>query len=249
MRIIISPAKKMKVDTDFLDYSNKPQFMQETEVLLQYLRGLSYEEAKSVWHCNDKIAELNYKRIHSMDLYSNLTPAILSYEGIQYQYLAPGVFKTDEFEYLEEHLRIMSGFYGILRPLDGVTPYRLEMQARLRGNSLNSLYGFWGDKLAQQLFSETNCIINLASKEYSTCISKYLNSSLRFINCVFGEIVNGRVVEKGTLVKMARGEMVRYMAELQIKDISQIKGFKELNFAFSEELSDDNTYVFIKGDR
>ncbi|QNO15971.1 peroxide stress protein YaaA [Alkalicella caledoniensis] len=247
MRIIISPAKKMKVDMD-LDYNNLPQFINEAEVLLAYLKELSYEQAKSIWCCNDKIATLNYQRIQRMDLYSSLTPAILSYEGIQYKYMAPGVFETKEFAYIEKHLRIISGFYGMLRPLDGVVPYRLEMQAKLNGGNLDSLYDYWNRKMAEQLFSESNCIVNLASKEYSKCISKYLRDDVPFITCVFGEIIGGKVVEKGTQVKMARGEMVRFMAEKYIDDVKDIKSFRRLDYVFSEELSDEDTYVFIKSD-
>lgn len=246
MNIIISPAKKMKTDTDSLGYYNLPLLINDTEVLLSYLKGLSYEEAKLIWKCNDTIARLNYERIQKMDLYRNLTPAILSYEGIQYQYMAPGVFSTDEFSYIEKHLRIISGFYGVLRPFDGVTPYRLEMQAKLNGNNLNSLYEFWNRKPAEQLFSGSSSIINLASKEYSKCILDYLDGSVRFITCVFGEMIGKKVVEKGTQVKMARGEMVRFMAEKQIEDAEEIKSFNRLNYVFSDELSNENTYIFIK---
>lgn len=181
-----------------------------------------------------------------MDLYRNLTPAILAFEGIQYQYMAPGVFQTDEYAYLEKHLRILSGFYGMLRPFDGVVPYRLEMQAKLKGDKLNSLYEFWNSKLADKLFSESGCILNLASKEYSKCISDYLNENIRFVTCVFGEMIGKKVIEKGTLVKMARGEMVRFMAENKIEDVEDIKSFNRLNYVFEDHLSDKNTYVFLK---
>ena len=248
MRIIISPAKKMKIDTE-LEYYNIPLLINETEVLLSYLKELNYDELKSMWKCNDKIAQQNYERVQKMNLYSNLTPAILSYEGIQYKYMAPEVFKTKEFEYLEKHLRIMSGFYGMLRPFDGVTPYRLEMQAKFNDSKLSSLYEFWNKKLAKQLFSESSCIINLASKEYSKCISDYLDGKVRFITCVFGEIIGKKPVEKGTLAKMARGEMVRFMAENQIETAEEIKSFSRLNYAYVNELSDDSTYVFIKGEK
>lgn len=246
MRIIISPAKKMKIDTDSLEHYQLPEFIKNTEILLAYLKELSYEKLKSIWNCSDKIAALNYERIGKMDLYNSLTPAIFSFEGIQYQYMAPGVFEIKELEYLETHLRILSGFYGMLRPFDGVVPYRLEMQAKLRGEDLNSLYEFWNRKLADKLFSETNCIINLASKEYSKCISKYLSKKIRFITCVFGEMIGKKVVGKGTLVKMARGEMVRYMAEKRIEAVEDIKGFNRLDYNFANHLSDENTYVFLK---
>lgn len=246
MRIIISPAKKMKTDTDSLDCHRLPHFIKDAQILLSYLKELAFEEVKSLWNCNEKIAALNYGRIHGMDLTRNLTPALLSYEGIQYQYMAPGVFQTEELGYLETHLRILSGFYGMLRPFDGVVPYRLEMQAKLHGKDFNSLYGFWGSKLADRIFAESRCIVNLASKEYSKCISNYLNGNVRFVTCIFGEIIGNKVVEKGTMVKMARGEMVRFMAERQIEVIEEIKSFDRLNYVFMDELSDDNTYVFIK---
>lgn len=246
MRIIISPAKKMKLDIDSLDYYQLPQFIKDTEILMEYLKELSYEDVKSIWNCSDKIAVLNYERIKKMDLYSNLTPAILAFEGIQYQYMAPSVFQTDEFTYLEKHLRILSGFYGMLRPFDGVVPYRLEMQAKINYNKFDSLYDFWNAKLADELFSESHCIVNLASKEYSRCISNYLEDSIQFITCVFGEMKGKKVVEKGTLAKMARGEMVRFMAEKKIEDVEGIKGFNRLNYTFADHLSDKDTYIFLK---
>lgn len=249
MRIIISPAKKMRIDTDSLEYNQLPKFIKDTEAILAYLKELNYEKLKSIWNCSDKIATLNYERIRKMDLYNNLTPAILAFEGIQYQYMAPNVFEIKAYEYLETHLRILSGFYGMLRPFDGVVPYRLEMQAKLKGDNLNSLYEFWDRRLGDSLFSESHCIVNLASKEYSKCISKYLNKKIRFVTCVFGEIIGEKVVEKGTLVKMARGEMVRFMAEKQIEDIEDIKSFNRLNYAFVDHLSDENTYVFLKKEK
>ena len=93
-----------------------------TQELLERVRQLTYNEAKAVWKCNDKIAELNYRRFQEMDLAQGMTPALLAYEGIQYQYMSPQVFEAREWEYVQEHLRILSGFYGILKPLDKVTP-------------------------------------------------------------------------------------------------------------------------------
>lgn len=246
MRIIISPAKKMKSDTDIFPSRNLPGFLKETQQLLDLLKALTYEEAKRIWKCNDAIAQLNFERVARMDLYGSLTPAVLSYEGIQYQYMAPNVFTTETYDYIEEHLRILSGFYGCLRPFDGVTPYRLEMQAKLGTEKIDSLYRFWGGKIADQLFGETKCIVNLASKEYSKVIADYLTGSTRFVTCVFGELIDGKVKEKGTMVKMARGEMVRYMAENQIEDLEEIKNFDRLNYSYAEGLSEDNTFVFVK---
>jgi len=159
--------------------------------------------------------------------------------------MAPGVFTEQAFQYVQEHLRILSGFYGILKPFDGVTPYRLEMQAKLRAGESKNLYDYWGDSLAKKLFAETDCIVNLASKEYSVCISKYLSKNVRFITCVFGEEKNGKVIEKGTKCKMARGEMVRFMAENQVTDPEQIKSFDRLNYRFDPSRSNEELFAFI----
>lgn len=248
MRIIISPAKKMNVDTDSFPYRDLPVFLTNTEELCQKLQSMSYEELKKLWKCNDQIAELNVRRLRDMDLHKDLTPAVLAYEGIQYQYMAPGVFTEQEYSYVQDHLRILSGFYGILRPFDGVTPYRLEMQAKLKIGEYKDLHAYWGNRLAETLFGETNCIINLASKEYSICVSKYLPDSVRFITCVFGEEKNGKIIEKGTMCKMARGEMVRFMAQNQINTPEQIWMFDRLNYRFDETRSDENTYIFMRSE-
>ena len=248
MRIIISPAKKMNVDADSLPCQGLPAFLPRTERLLSALRAMDAAELKRLWKCNDQIAALNIRRLEAMDLRRNLTPAILSYEGIQYQYMAPGVFTTAEYGYVQEHLRILSGFYGLLRPFDGVTPYRLEMQARLAVDGAKDLYAFWGSSLARQLAAESGCILNLASREYSLCVSKHLEPSVRFITCVFGEKTGGRILEKGTLCKMARGEMVRYLAEHRITEPEATKGFDRLGYRYAPTRSDRNTYVFLRSE-
>ena len=246
MRIIISPAKKMNVDTDSFACQGLPQFLPKTEQLYERLRGMPYEELKALWRCNDQIAKLNFERLQTMDLRQRLTPAILAYEGIQYQYMAPGVFTNDELDYVQDHLRILSGFYGVLRPFDGVTPSRLEMQAKLKMGGAKDLYSFWGDSIAKLLFSETDCILNLASQEYSRCVSAHLTDGVQFITCLFCERKNGKLMEKGTLCKMARGEMVRYMAEHQIETAEEIKAFNRLGYHFMPEASNQTTYTFIK---
>lgn len=246
MQIILSPAKKMKVDTDSFPCRSLPQLLPKTEQLYERLRGMSYQELKALWKCSDAIAKVNLERLETMDLRRNLTPAILAYEGIQYQYMAPGVFSDQALAYVEEHLRILSGFYGVLRPFDGVTPYRLEMQAKLSMGQGKDLYSFWGDSIAETLFSETDCILNLASKEYSRCVSSHLNSRVKLITVSFCERKEGKLIEKGTLCKMARGEMVRYLAEHQIQDPEQIRDFHRLGYRFSPEESNDTTYAFIK---
>lgn len=246
MKVIISPAKKMNEDTDTFEWTALPLFLEKTEILMNWVKTLSYEEVKKLWGCNDKLAELNFRRFCEMNLRQNLTPALISYEGIQYQYMSPAVFTENEWDYVQEHLRILSGFYGILKPFDGVTPYRLEMQAKAAVQGTKNLYEFWGGSLYEEVIDSDRTIINLASKEYSKCIEKYLQPEDIFITCIFGELQNGRVCQKGTEAKMARGEMVRYMAENRTADPEEMKQFDRLGYHFCDELSSQKEYIFLK---
>lgn len=254
MKIIISPAKKMNVDTDTFTPQGMPVFLEETEILMRWMQSLSFENAKKLWGCNDKLAELNFQRFRQMNLRKMLTPALISYEGIQYQYMAPQVFTGDEWDYVQKHLRILSGFYGVLKPLDGVTPYRLEMQAKAKVCGARNLYEFWGRRLYQEIVEEDVCaavsdydrmVLNLASKEYSKCIEKYVQPQDTFLTCIFGELKDGKVVQKGTQAKMARGEMVRFAAENKVEDFEQLKKFDRLGYCFRPELSSKTEYIFI----
>lgn len=249
MRIIISPAKKMNTDTDTLEVLGLPRFLARAEYLTAVLRGMSHQALKSLWRCSDAIAELNIQRLERMDLRCSLTPALLAYEGIQYRHMAPGVFTWEEFSYLQEHLRILSGLYGILRPFDGVVPYRLEMQAKLSGPGFSSLYQFWGTSLADTLAAETGLILNLASREYSRAVSDHLPDGVRLLTCTFGELENGRIVEKGTLCKMARGELVRWMAERRLQDTEELKAFHRLDYRYAPAHSSADRLVFLREKR
>ncbi len=246
MRIIIAPAKKMIADTDSFTVDSPPQFLEQAERLKAVLQTMFPRELQSLWKCNDAIAKLNVERLEHMDLRRNLTPAIIAYEGIQYRYMAPGVMETSHLDYLREHLRILSGFYGLLRPFDGVAPYRLEMQAKLAADGCRDLYQFWGDRLARQLATETDFVLNLASKEYSRAVEPHLPRSVRFATCTFGEWKGGKVIEKGTQCKMARGQMVRWMAEHKIEDPENLRAFDQLGYCFHGELSEENHFVFLK---
>ena len=247
MQIIISPAKKMKEDIDSFACRDLPALLPRTRVLLRHLRGLDVPSLRKLLSCNDQIAELNYARFQTMDLERDLTPALLAYEGIQYRYMAPAVFTSDALEYVQEHLRILSGFYGMLRPFDGVTPYRLEMQARLSVNGCPDLYAFWGDRLARALAGEAGLVVDLASQEYSRAVLPHLPPSVEVLTCTFGELrKDGRVVEKGTLCKMARGQMVRWMAERGVRRSEELKDFQDLGYRYDAAHSGHDHYVFLK---
>ena len=190
MRIIISPAKQMRTDTDTFACTETPVFLEKTAILKDWISGLSFDEQKKLWVCNDKIAKQNAARFADMDLKSSLTPALLAYDGIQYTYMAPAVFEDGQVTYVQEHLRILSGFYGVLKPMDD-----------------------------------------------------------RCITCIFGELVNGKVVQKGVYAKMARGEMVRFMAGIQAEKPEQIKNFDWSGYQFDEGRSSKMEYVFARAER
>ena len=255
MRIIISPAKQMREDRDTLPPRGLPGFLPETGRLLTALRNLSPAELQKLWKCNDAIAALNVERLRTMDLERGLTPALLSYVGIQYQTMAARVFETGQYEFLQEHLRILSGFYGILKPLDGVTPYRLEMQARPHfsagGREYRDLYSFWGDSLWKELTADDPVVINLASKEYSRAVEPFLGQGQTMVHVVFGGLAPDssgvlKIKTKATEAKMARGEMVRFLAETRALHPGDLKNFRRLGYRFSEEMSDDTHYIFLK---
>lgn len=247
MKIIISPAKKMNRKKDYLQPRQQPACIQRTEQLMEYLKHLPFEELKALLNCSDSIAREAYQNYQEMDLVHNTLPAILAYEGIQYQYMAPQIFEEPYYEYIEKNLRILSGFYGILRPFDAVVPYRLEMQARLKTPFCNNLYDFWGDTLYEKLTEDgDDTVIDLASREYSKAVKPFKDQNVRWIECTFGEREQERVREKGVYVKMARGEMVRYMARHQIENPEEIKDFNGLDYRYEESLSSQNHFVFLK---
>ena len=245
MRFVISPAKKM-VDEAALPHQDLPVFIERAERLRDWMRSLSYAEQKKLWACSDAIAEQNAERLEHMDLRRNLTPALLAYDGIQYTYMAPAVFEDGHLAYVQDHLRILSGFYGVLKPFDGVVPYRLEMQAKAAVDGFSNLYDFWGNSLYREVIDDDRIIVDLASKEYSKAIEKYLQPTDTYITCVFGELAGGKVMQKGVYAKMARGEMVRYLASVQASEPDQIKQFTWSDYTFDEARSTDTSFVFVR---
>jgi len=244
MKIILSPAKKMVVDTFSIEAVSLPTLMHQTEEILAYLKRKSRDELKAIWKCNDVIVQQNIERIQHMNLYEYLTPAILAYDGIAFKYMAPSIFENEQFAYIQQHLRILSAFYGVLKPMDGVKPYRLEMMAKVSIHHTKNLYEYWGDRLYQEIQDASGIIINLASKEYAKCIEKYLQEKDQFITITFCEMAGNKLVTKGTYAKMARGEMVRYMAEENIEDPEDIKHFNRLGYIYRDDLSSELEYVF-----
>lgn len=250
MRFIVSPAKKMNVVDDAFAWRDLPRFVDDAALLAESVRALSYDEAKALWQCSDALAELNYDRFRTMDVRAAaaLTPAALAYEGIQYQHLAPQVMTARQLDYLQEHLHILSGFYGVLRPFDGVVPYRLEMQAKLAVGGARDLYKFWGDRLCRALAEETDLVVNLASVEYAKAVLPHAERcGVRVVTCLFGTIdAQGRLVQRSTAAKAARGSMVRWCAENDVRRVDDLRAFDVLGHAFDEDRSTGECLVFAR---
>ena len=249
MRFIVSPAKKMNVVDDAFGWRELPTFVDDAARLADAVRTLSYDEAKALWQCSDALAELNYERFRTLDVRAgSLTPAVLAYEGIQYQHLAARVMAADQLDYLQRHLRILSGFYGVLRPLDGVVPYRLEMQAKLAVGDARDLYGFWGDRLCRALAAETDVVVNLASVEYAKAVAPHAQRcGLRVVTCLFGTVdARGRLVQRSTAAKAARGSMVRWCAEHAVERVDDLRAFDVAGHSFDPERSADDCLVFVQ---
>ena len=246
MKIIISPAKQMQVDTEAMDCT-KPQFLAQTREILAQLQSMTLPELQKLWGCNDALAEQNFARIRSMDLERNLTPAILAYVGLQYTHMGPRVLEQEAWEYVCANLRILSGFYGLLRASDGVAPYRLEMQAKLAVAGKKNLYQYWGRSLYEALTSEDKVILNLASKEYSNVVEPFVGEDVRLVSCIFGcdDGKDGYKV-KATEAKMARGSMVRWCAEHNVQSPEEVQAFDTYGYSFRPELSTETDYIFIK---
>lgn len=244
MQIIIAPAKKMITDdANFLPL-HTPLYLNYTEQIFQALQNLTYDEAQKLWQTSDKLTQENYQNLQNMDLQQPLTPAILSYSGIQYQYMAPNVLSQTALNYLQKTLWILSGFYGALRPFDGIVPYRLEMGAHLPVAGAKNLYKFWGDRLYQAVRNQ-GPIINLASKEYAKTITPYLQDDDQFIDIIFAHLINGQLKTKATLAKIARGEMVRFIVENSLTTVAQLKQFQSETYTFDADRSDSQRLVFI----
>lgn len=245
MKIIIAPAKRMCDDIPYLNPRQKPVFIRDSVRLMQVMKQQTEAQLRHILNCSAAIAHETKNLFANMQLYHNGVPALLAYQGIQYTYMAPQVFTDEYFEYVEKHVRILSGFYGILRPLDGVVPYRLELNNKLIVDGMN-LYQFWNKRLYEELTCDDHAILDLASVQYGSAIRRYCGQQDRYVKCYFMEEEAGSYREKGVYVKMARGEMVRYLACIEAKHIEDAKGFCQLGYTFQETMSTSTRYVFVR---
>ncbi len=246
MIAIISPALTMKeCRENYIDLTIPCQINKAKEIV-EKIKTLSKEELKEIMGVNDKIAELNKLRYEHIKYDEYGTPAIISYTGTAYKSINASVFNKDEIEFCKNHIRILSGLYGVLKPYDSVYEHRLEMKTKISINNSKDLYDYFGRSLYNELVKEDREIINLCSEEYSKAITPYLKDEDKFITCSFKIYKNGSLKSYSTDAKSTRGLMVRYIVENKIDNKEFLKDFKENGYTFNESLSTEIEYIFTK---
>jgi len=238
MKIIISRAKKLTAEKISISNPSVIQFSDETKYLVDQLRSYSVGDLKILMGLSDNLAKLNYKRYQQWDLDSEeVNPAIYMFQGDVYRGLQADNFSEDELAFAQDNLRIISGLYGLLKPLDLVFPYRLEMGTKMKTKYGKNLYKFWSDKLSKRLSSEMEdeeVLVNLASNEYSKAL-QLERFKQTIITPIFKDYKNGKLKVISFFAKKARGEMVNFIIKNKITDPADIKLFTNDGYAFSEE--------------
>ena len=238
MKIIISPAKKLTTEKISANKTSAIQFLHETKYLVEQLRDYTVDDIKQLMGLSDNLARLNYKRYQQWDLNSKeVNPAIYMFQGDVYKGLKADKFSENDLAFAQDNLRIISGLYGLLKPLDLVFPYRLEMGTKMKTKAGKNLYAFWSDKLSKLLRSEMEdkeVLVNLASNEYSKAL-QLERFKQPIITPIFKDYKNGKLKVISFFAKKARGEMANFIIKNKIKDSKDVKLFTNDGYAFSEE--------------
>ncbi len=251
--IILSPAKKLRTDHVSKKLSTQPRMQKETEELIQIMKKKSSSDLQKLMGISVKLGDLNYERYQSWEENPNpqdTNPAILDFQGDVYQGLKAETMSDADLEYAQDHLRILSGLYGLLRPMDAMQDYRLEMGTSLKTKKGKNLYEFWGDKITHLLaediaVSGDKYLFNLASKEYTEALDMD-KLGAEIINFGFKEWRNEKWMFISYNAKRARGMVSRYILDNKIIDEEGVKGFSEDGYTFNEELSEQNNVVFTR---
>lgn len=250
MMIFMSPTKNMKPRTIEVEMT-LPQFCVEAENLLEILQEYNDEDIMQIMKVNAKLAVENQERFQHIHFDTKGMHALTSYDGIAFKYMKLHEWTQTDYQYANTHLRILSAFYGVVRPFDSIYPYRLEMQARLKHERIDNLYSYWSDILMQSMRKDNKdgIYINLASKEYSDAILPYIKDNETCITIQFYLEKNGKRRIQATYAKMARGAMAAYIIRKQIEKPEGLKAFDEDGWMFDEETSTDLQFIFVKNEK
>ncbi|WP_297518042.1 peroxide stress protein YaaA [uncultured Clostridium sp.] len=252
MIAIITPAKGMDETNINLNIEvARPRFLDKSKEVMDTLKEYEIPALTNLMKINDKLAELNFRRNQDWEVYDgkNEKPAVLSFSGEVYRGIDAINFTDDELRFCDKKLRILSGMYGSLRPLDGMIPYRLEMGTKLSVNGSKDLYDFWSEILTDSILEEVHSsgeevIVNLASNEYAKVLK--LKKRVKVVNIVFKERKGLKYRTVVVHTKKARGMMVNFMVKNRIEEVEGLKAFDYDRYEFAQELSDDENFVFTR---
>ncbi|GAB2904303.1 peroxide stress protein YaaA [Microbulbifer echini] len=254
MLIVISPAKTLDYESDIPALeTTQPNFLKESAALIQELRALSPQQISSLMKVSDKLGVLNYDRFQTWKrpfTDKNARPALLAFKGDVYTGLAAETMGKRDFSYAQKHLRMLSGLYGLLRPLDLMQPYRLEMGTRFANSRGKNLYEFWGEEITEELNEQlhklkSHELVNLASNEYFKSVKpKVLNAEV--ITPHFKDLKNGQYKMISFFAKKARGMMSRWAIDQRVKKAQELKGFDVAGYQFNPDMSSERDWVFTR---
>lgn len=252
MLIVLSPAKNLDYQSSIPEVgATQPRLLEQTQSLIEHCKHLSPADLSSLMKISDKLATLNAERFNSFEFpftNDNARSAIFAFNGDVYAGLDAASLNLQNIEYAQRHLRILSGLYGVLRPLDLMQAYRLEMGIKLKTKEAKSLYEFWGTKIAELLQDDLNAqndnvLVNLASNEYFSSVKKDAVDA-HIITPHFKDEKNGKYKIISFYAKKARGLMARYIIEKELSEPSQLRAFDTAGYFFDEQESTETDYVF-----
>ena len=248
MIMLLSPSKNMQ-DCIYDDATSQPTFINEAQSIIKELNKMNISDIQKFMNISEKLASVNHERFKKWTLPFNKTnssPAIYSFSGDVYEGLNAKSFSNSEIKFAQKNLYILSGLYGILKPLDLIQPYRLEMGRKLKIQSYNDLYNYWNDKIAHYISDiKDNIIINLASNEYFNVLDKE-KISKKIISPIFKDEKNGKLKIISFYAKKARGLMANFIIKNKISDPSLIQNFNLNGYSYNEKLSDESNPVFTR---
>ncbi|MEB2782247.1 peroxide stress protein YaaA [Algoriphagus sp. C2-6-M1] len=250
MLILISPAKTLDYSTPTFNESTQPDFQTDTRSLVRIMKKKSAKEIGELMHISENLAELNEERFKTFQkdfTQENSKQAMLAFKGDVYTKIDVDDYSKADFDFAQQHLRILSGLYGLLKPLDLIQPYRLEMGIKLENKKGKNLYEFWNRKISKAINEAANgqAIVNLASQEYFKAVHmKSLKSPV--INIDFKEYKDDQYKIIGFFAKQARGMMSNFAIKKRITDPQQLKTFNEGEYEYSDKLSDQNNWIFVR---
>lgn len=253
MKVLLSPAKSLDLDSQLpTQKATTPVFKNEVKTLIDVLQDLSKNDLASLMSISDKLATLNHERFQDFDTDKDpdkARPVIFTFNGDVYDGFDAFSLSADHFTYMQDSLRILSGLYGVLRPLDKIQPYRLEMGTQLQVGKAKNLYEFWQDKITEHLkdeLAEDELLVNLASQEYARSVDLKAFDQ-KVVQPQFKDFKNGKLKTIPFYAKKARGMMARFIVDHQISDKDQLKDFNYGDYAFSKEHTEKaENPVFIR---